>query len=884
MPYKTSIKKYKWSYLLAVFVFLISSIPSVSIFAQTATLSVTFVTDPLGGGGAPLTGLTMIANVSGTATGPINYYFYCNAANDDSTTVIPGYAHSIIGTNSTDDVPTPAGICDSVYATIGTYLAKVIVERGGLAREERRTFQVFNPAPQVNLQIRLLGATTWSDPSTNVPYNSEVEIRWTFFGASSCTMSGDWTGTKTAPGQESVGNLTEGRTYYFTLECITSSGLLTDTVWANVEPPTLFSSLLASPNSGTAPLVGVILRADVTGGTAIGTINYTFYCNRSDTGTNITSGWAYKLDGTNLLTLSAPNNACNSVYANSGTYTAKVIIERGGVTREVRVPVTVNSPPAPVIDLTADSGDIGYNGSTTLRWTVSNATTCTPSLGPTSWTSSGNKTVPTGNWPTSNLTGPLNYTYRLTCVGPGGTTSDSITIAVAGPPPPPAVNIWANEFDGPITVAYGTNVLLRWETGYYGADSCEGWSDFSSWSGSKNPGGSQEYTENLFGPEQYTFIITCYDSANQSGSDRVIVNVLAEPPTIDYFWAGSPNINYNTATELSWFATNDIAGTNTVCAITGGLSRTGLPAEGSISTGNLTATQNYTLTCANSGGPATRSLTVTVEGVPAPTLNLQANTTSINYGGSVTLTWNSTNATSCEASSDLSSWDGTKLADGSQTIYNLTADESFSLTCTGAGGTTAPRNVNINVGVPPRATVNVTAKSAREDNYSDSDITVDCRTAVDIRWEVTGAVGCWTLGDWTEREVSANGGTYRTQNLIEGEYYYEVFCENPDQAMEEDSISVTVRECTGNEPIVFTNPIEQGDLGGILDSLSGLIKMIAIGLAGIMIIVSGIIILTSIDDRERLNKGKRMLKWSLIGLAIALASSFIIGFIEELVN
>ncbi|MDP2934772.1 MAG: hypothetical protein Q8N59_03350, partial [bacterium] len=506
-------KKYKWPYLLAVFIFLISSISFVSVFAQIATLSVTLDSNPIGGGSAPLTGLTMTAGVLGTATGPINYYFYCDAPNDSSTIVVSGYAHSVIGTNSTT-VTTPAGICDTTYANIGTYLAKVIVERGGLAKEERRTVGVFNPVPQVDLKVRPLGAVDWLDLNydwlIDIPYNGIAEIRWTFSGAPSCTMSGDWSGTKTAPGQELTANLIEAKTYVYTLECNTSVGLRTDTVQVRVAPPTLFGSISVSPNSGTAPLAGVILTANVTGGTAVGTVNYTFYCNRSDTGTNITSGWAYKLDGTNLLTLSAPADTCNSIYANSGTYTAKVIIERGGVARESRSTVTVNPPPPPIVDISADSTDIPYNTSTMLRWTTTYATSCTPALGPINWTSSGNKTVPTGSWSTGNLTGPSNYTYRLTCTGLGGTTSDSVNVLVDGPPLPPVVNIWANEFDGPITVAYGTRVLLRWETGYYGADGCEGWSDFSSWSGSKNRGGSQEYTENLFGPEQYTFIITCY--------------------------------------------------------------------------------------------------------------------------------------------------------------------------------------------------------------------------------------------------------------------------------------------------------------------------------------------------------------------------------------
>ena len=955
-------KKHKLLYLLGVCVFLASSFSFAPIFAQTATLSVSLDTlnifgEIIYGGSAPLTGVAMTSTVSGTATGTMNYYFYCNAPNDSSTEIVSGYAHSIIGTDSTT-VTTPNGICDSVYANVGTYLAKVIVQRGGIAAEERRTVTVSSPLPAVDLKIRPLGTTEWSDWIIYLDYNTAAEIRWTFSGADYCTMSGDWSGTKTAPGQESTGNLTEAKTYIYTLECNTSSGMLTDTVMADVAPPTLFGSISANPNSGTAPLSGVILTANVTGGTAVGTINYTFYCNRSDTGTNITSDYAYKLDGTNLLTLSAPADACNSVYANAGTYTAKVIIERGGIAREYRTTVTVNPPPPPTVSLTADSLNLAYNTSTTLRWTVSNATTCTPSAGPNNWTSSGNKSIPTGTWSTGNLTGPTNYTYTLTCTGLGGTTSGSVTIAVGGPPPPPTVNIWANGSNGPITVPYGSIVNLSWETGYYGADRCEASGD---WSGSKNPNGGQENTGNLFGPEQYIYAITCYDTANQSGWDQVVVNVLeqapvigsfqANPSTVDYgsasilswestravscaitggmnqmnlpadgsistgnltstqsytltcsngggqdtrsltvtvraasaptinsFEANPANIAYNTASQLSWSATSAISAT---CAITGGgLNRTGLPLEGSISTGNLTSTQTFTLTCTNSGGQATRQVTVTVGSAPAPTLDLQANRTSVDYGGSVTLTWSSTNATSCEAFSYSDKWTGMKLPNGTDTVYNLTFDDTFTLDCIGSGGTIR-RSVNVNVGPVPRVTVNLSVKPAAESNYSNQNIEVDCGTAVDLRWESTGANQCEAWGDWSG--LRPTSGTYRTRSLNEEGYWlYELWCWN-DQNEDDDEVYVNVRECRGGAPIIFDNPLTQGDPRAILDSLGGLVRMIAIGLAAIMIIVSGIIIITSIDNRERLNKGKNMLKWALIGLAIALASSFIVGFIEELI-
>jgi uncharacterized protein (TIGR03437 family) len=84
----------------------------------------------------------------------------------------------------------------------------------------------------------------------------------------------------------------------------------------------LTAVLAANPQTGQAPL-SVTLTA-TSGGTAAGTINYTFYCNRADAGTNITSGYVAKFDG---ITDNPKSAVCT--YPNSGAYTAKVIVERG---------------------------------------------------------------------------------------------------------------------------------------------------------------------------------------------------------------------------------------------------------------------------------------------------------------------------------------------------------------------------------------------------------------------------------------------------------------------------------------------------------------------------------------------------------------------------
>jgi hypothetical protein len=71
---------------------------------------------------------------------------------------------------------------------------------------------------------------------------------------------------------------------------------------------------------------------------------------------------------------------------------------------------------------------------------------------------------------------------------------------------------------------------------------------------------------------------------------------------------------------------------------------------------------------------------------PAPVVTLSSSPLQVPNGGTVTLTWSSTNATSCTASGG---WTGAVATSGSTTSAALTADTTFTLSCTGAGGSTS---------------------------------------------------------------------------------------------------------------------------------------------------------------------------------------------------
>ena len=107
-------------------------------------------------------------------------------------------------------------------------------------------------------------------------------------------------------------------------------------------------------------------------------------------------------------------------------------------------------------------------------------------------------------------------------------------------------------------------------------------------------------------------------------------------------------------------------------------------------------TYHYRAAAKNSAGTAygeNKSFTTT----SGPTVNLRANGSNgpitVPYNGSVSLSWISSNVDSCVASD---AWTGNKGVIDSQSIQNLTSSKTYTLNCTGPGGS-ASDSVTVNV-------------------------------------------------------------------------------------------------------------------------------------------------------------------------------------------
>jgi hypothetical protein len=178
---------------------------------------------------------------------------------------------------------------------------------------------------------------------------------------------------------------------------------------------TLSVSLSANPNSGCAPLNNVDLTSSVSG-TASGEIIYFFDC---------TNDGVWERTITSNDSVYTASDICN--YSSAGDYTAKVRVQRDGLSAENTTQVNAQSCyNAPSVDIKANGSDgsitISYNSSANLTWTSQNVDSCYAS---NAW--SGTKST-SGSESTGNLTS--SKTYNITCSGSGGSVSDNVIVNV----------------------------------------------------------------------------------------------------------------------------------------------------------------------------------------------------------------------------------------------------------------------------------------------------------------------------------------------------------------------------------------------------------------------------------------------------------------------
>jgi mono/diheme cytochrome c family protein len=248
------------------------------------------------------------------------------------------------------------------------------------------------------------------------------------------------------------------------------------------------------------------------------------------------------------------------------------------------------------------------------------------------------------------------------------------------------------------SVVYSGNTTLSWtSTG----DKCtaSGATAGGQWSGDLEASGSKTLS-NLIDSGANNFMLTCSIGALNSAVSSAGVTVAAQPnaPSVTLNATPIANIPYNSATVLTWSTTDADS-----CVASGGWSgnRARNNSNG-VNISNLTTDTSFTLTCTGLGGSGSSTVAVTV--TPAnPTLTFNASPTLVDQGQATTLTWQSTDISSCNASANPSNaaWSGSKAASnaGGVSVNNLQAATTFTLTCTGINNAQVSESVQVNVNI-----------------------------------------------------------------------------------------------------------------------------------------------------------------------------------------
>ena len=271
-------------------------------------------------------------------------------------------------------------------------------------------------------------------------------------------------------------------------------------------------------------------------------------------------------------------------------------------------------------------------------------------------------------------------TFRGAYEGEGANPGWKLALSrkpAAGTTPAPAVTLTAD----PAQVSLQGSSTLTWSAS--GATACTA---SGGWSGAKATSGSQSV-----GPLAATtsYGLSC-DGAGGVGTATVTVSVAgSQPAPAVTLNAAATTVAAGGTTTLSWQATGA-----TQCTATGGWTGT-RATTGNETVGPLVATTAFGLECTGAGGAASANTTVTV--AAAPTLTFSAAPASVVEGGASTLTWSATQAISCTAGNG---WAGNKAVQGSESTGALSAARTYTLNCSGAGGSVT-QELTVQVTPPP---------------------------------------------------------------------------------------------------------------------------------------------------------------------------------------
>ena len=478
--------------------------------------------------------------------------------------------------------------------------------------------------------------------------------------------------------------------------------------------------------------------------------------------------------------------------------------------------VIVAYPPPEVIQFNANPLCINRGQSATLTFQVRYATSI-------AITGSGvNQTFPTNSGTTitsgSLVVSPTtDSTYTLTAIGPGGTTTATISITVKQP-------FTIDQFESnTYCVVPGSSINLSWAT-----TNAEAASITESTTGSSIPvspsSGARTFTVNS--STTFTLTVTRTGCAGVETLTRQVTINTTPPPTAT-FAANPTDLELGNNTTLQWNTTDASTVTITPSPVAGsGMSGPQtVSASGSLiirpTAINQSPGYTYTLTATSDGcspQTITRTAVVTVRPVAVPpacpnVISFTADSCVLS-GGSSTLRWN-------VADSDFVTINGPGLTPQTfssnpngigSIVVNPTADSTYTITATRSGSCTA-------ASPPSPTTASVTVRISQPptvSNFSASPSLIDAGQTSRLTWNESSNLA--------NVQITSIGGDTNTYVIPPGQRFldvrppstttYTITVTSNDCAARTatQSLTVTVASCpTINSFTATTNNIVAGD-------------------------------------------------------------------------
>jgi hypothetical protein len=373
------------------------------------------------------------------------------------------------------------------------------------------------------------------------------------------------------------------------------------------------------------------------------------------------------------------------------SYTLTTI--NAGNTVKATATVSVPSSGNPVVSsFTASPGTIPLGQSSTLRWSVTGATSI-----------SINQNVGTVDGSGSTAVSPTAHTtYTLTATNAMGSTTATVVVSVTQAS---ATGITAFTAS-PTTIAAGQASVLQWDV-----------TSATDVAIDNDVGAvARSGTTSVSPQETTTYTLTATGSSGAITSTVTVTVVLPGTPVISSFAAVPSSVAAGHTSALEW----SVAGADSI-TIDNGI---GIVTSSSV-TVTPTVTTVYTLTATGYRGSRTATATVTVTSADNPVINtFTANPPNTAEGQPSTLYWNVTGATSVSIDQGvgLVSDNGTApVLPATTTTYTLTASNDIG---------TATRTVTVTVSAEGAPVIT---------NFSASPASIASGQSSTLQWSAAGA-------------------------------------------------------------------------------------------------------------------------------------------------